>query len=177
MLVLTSAAVAEPPRMPRPPQAQTPTQPPTPTAPVADKLIDRFAISLPVEVTLVGLTIGIRPDVLFRFGCPGSRSRIRFAVGLLTGRDQLFLPISLGYRAVFRNAELVQPSVGIGLEQQRRFVSDFATVVQSGFYVEANVGFALSPKFKIGFGTSLDLMLVGGPGAGLGLNMFTSVRL
>ncbi len=80
----------------------------------------RFTIGLPAEVTLVGLTLGIRPEVLYRFGCAGARSRLRVAIGLLDGPDQFFVPVSVGYRAIFRQRSTVNPMVGAGGEMQNR---------------------------------------------------------
>jgi len=107
----------------------------------------RFTLGLPVEVTLVGLTYGVRPEVLYRFGGVGTVSRLRLAVGVLDGPDQLFVPLSLGYRAVFRQAHRVRPEVGAGLELQHRLVSDFDAVRQYGVYVEGGLG---SPSIAAG---------------------------
>lgn len=128
----------------------------------------RFELSMPVEVTLVGLTFGVRPELLFRPGAPGSVSRLRLAVGVLGGPDQLFVPLSLGYRAQFRQEHVVQPIVGLGLELQHRLVSDFAPVRQFGGYLEGGVGFALSAHASLSLLLGIDLMLVGGPGVGFG---------
>jgi hypothetical protein len=128
----------------------------------------RFELAVPAEVTLVGLTFGVRPELLFRPGEPGTVSRLRLAFGVLAGKDQLFLPLSLGYRAQFRQAHVVQPMLGAGLELQHRLVSDFEPVRQFGVYLEAGVGFAVSPRVSVGLMFGMDLMLFGGPGFGFG---------
>ncbi|MDP1829305.1 MAG: hypothetical protein Q8L48_38930 [Archangium sp.] len=128
----------------------------------------RFEVNVPVEVTLVGLTFGVRPELLFRPGEPGSVSRLRLAFGVLGGPDHLFLPLSLGYRAQFRQAHVVQPAVGLGLELQHRLVNDLAPVRQFGAYLEGGVGFAVSPRVSVSVMLGLDLMLFGGPGFGFG---------
>lgn len=136
----------------------------------------RLTISLPAEVTLVGLTAGVRPELLYRFCDPSARSRVRFAIGLLDGPEQFFMPISLGYRAIFRQSGTVQPQLGAGLELQHRFVSDFHAVRQFGFYVEGGVGFAFDARLAVGAMVALDVMMYGGPGAGLGPRVFVSWR-
>lgn len=137
----------------------------------------RFTIALPAEVTVVGLTYGVRPEVLYRPGGPASASRLRLAVGVLDGPDQLFVPLSLGYRAVFRGRQRVQPAVGAGVELQHRLVSDYPAVRQYGAYVEGGVGFAATPRLALGLMVAIDVMLYGGPGAGLGPRVFASWRL
>jgi hypothetical protein len=134
----------------------------------------RFTLVLPAEVTIVGLTYGIRPELLYRPGAPDAASRLRIAVGLLDGPDQLFVPLSVGYRAVYRGRQRVQPAVGVGLELQHRLVSDYPAVRQYGLYVEGGVGFAATPQLAFG---AIDLMLYGGPGVGLGSRVFASWQL
>ncbi len=137
----------------------------------------RFTVAVPVEVTLVGLTAGVRPEVLYRFGADGARSRVRLAVGLLDGPDQFFLPISLGYRAIFRQRARVQPAVGVGLELQHRLVSDFHAVRQYGGYVEGGLEVAIDGRWSIGLMMAIDVMIYGGPGIGLGPRLFVAARL
>lgn len=137
----------------------------------------RLAFALPGEVTLVGLTAGVRPEVLYRIGAPEARSRVRVAVGFLDGPEQFFLPVSLGYRAIFRTPHTVQPQVGAGLELQHRFVSDFPAVRQFGFYAEGGVGFAVNANLALGAMLALDVMMYGGAGAGLGPRVYASWQL
>lgn len=148
------------------------------TATAADAtLASRFELGLPAEVTLVGLTAGARPELLFRPGEPGSRSRIRLAVGLFGGPEQLFLPVSLGYRACFRQGLTVQPLVGVGVELQHRFVADFPPVRSFGAYLEAGVAFAVAPRWTVGALLTTDVMFVGTPGFGFGPRAFVTVQL
>lgn len=128
----------------------------------------RFELGVPLEVTLVGLTFGVRPELLFRPGDETSVSRVRLAVGVLGGRDQLFVPVSLGYRAQFRQGAVVQPLVGAGVELQHRWVNDLPLVQQFGFYAEGGVSFAASRRLDVALVLGVDLMLWGGPGIGLG---------
>jgi hypothetical protein len=128
----------------------------------------RVELAVPAEVTLVGLTYGVRPEVLIRPGARGTVSRVRVALGVLVGKEQLFLPLSLGYRAVFRQGQVVQPEVGLGLELQHRLVEDLAPVRQLGVYLEGGVGFLVGDWLRLSLAVSMDLMLVGGPGVGLG---------
>jgi hypothetical protein len=137
----------------------------------------RFTVVLPAEVTVVGLTYGVRPEVLYRYGDRDAVSRLRLAVGLLDGPDQLFIPLSVGYRAVFRQARRVQPEVGGGVELQHRLVPDFHAVRQYGVYVEGGVGVAVNDRLSLGLMVAIDVMLFGGPGVGLGPRVFASYQL
>jgi hypothetical protein len=157
--------------------AQAPEAEPGATAPGNDDLAARFEVGVPAEVTLVGLTAGLRPEVLFRFGAPGTASRLRFAVGVLAGPEQLFVPLSLGYRAVYRQGELVQPVFGVGLELQHRFAFDLPVVRAFGLYLEGGVGFEVAPGWSVGALLAVDVMVVGMPGFGFGPRAFFTARL
>ncbi|MFZ5442500.1 MAG: hypothetical protein ACOZQL_20995 [Myxococcota bacterium] len=146
------------------------------TASRAQAQESRFEVALPVEVTLIGLTAGVRPEVLFRPGEPGTVSRLRLAIGVLGGPDQLFVPVSLGYRAVFRQEHVVQPTLGLGLEVQHRAVFDFPLVQQFGLYVEAGCGFAVTKQLSLGAMLAVDVMFLGGPGLGIGPRLWAGWR-
>lgn len=137
----------------------------------------RFTIAVPAEVTVVGLTYGLRPEVLYRFGDGRAVGRLRLAVGVLDGPDQLFVPVSAGYRASFRQVARVRPAVGVGVELQHRLVSDFHAVRQYGLYVEGGLDVAIAPRWSIGAMVAIDVMLYGGPGVGLGPRLGVAWRL
>jgi hypothetical protein len=98
-------------------------------------------------------------------------------VGLFAGPEQLFLPISLGYRAVFRQGAVVHPLVGAGLELQHRFVSDLPPVRAFGGYLEGGVGFEVAPGWSVGALLAVDVMVLGEPGVGVGPRVFFTARL
>ncbi len=128
------------------------------------------------EVTLVGLTYGVRPELLFRLGPPGTASRLRLSFGLLGGPDQLFIPVDVGYRAMFRQHATVQPLLGVGLELQNRISARTDIVRQYGLYLEGGVGFAFAERFSVGALLGLDVMFFGGPGVGFGPRVFLTWR-
>ena len=131
----------------------------------AGPALTRFELVVPAEVTLVGLTFGVRPELLFRLGEEGTRSRLRLAAGLFIGPEHTFVPVSFGYRALFRQGATVQPIVGLGVEFQQRFVSDLPTVRQGAVYVEGGVSFELTARWSVGAMISIDVSLLGGAGA------------
>ena len=142
----------------------------------SDDVASRFELNVPAEVTLVGLTYGTRPELLVRFGGPSSVSRLRVAAGIFGGAEQIFVPFSLGYRAVFRPEKRVQPLLGVGLEVQLRGVSDYRLVRQFGAYLETGLGIMLDRHWSIGAMFTFDLMIFGGPGFGFGPRVHAGYR-
>ena len=128
----------------------------------------RFELFVAPEVTLVGLSAGVRPELLVRLGGEGPH-RLRLAPGLLLGPEFTYVPVALGYRASFRDGHVVRPLVGAGLEYQYRFVSDGEPARQLAFYLEAGATFAVSSRLSVGLAGSADVTFRGGPGAGLGV--------
>lgn len=129
------------------------------------------------EVTIVGLTYGARPELLFRLGPEGTASRLRLSFGVLGGPDQLFIPVSLGWRAVYRQHAVVRPLFGTGLELQNRLAAGHDIVRQYGLYLEGGVAFALDRgRFTVGALLGLDIMFFGGPGVGIGPRVFVTWR-
>lgn len=135
-----------------------------------------LALGLHGEVTIVGLTYGVRPELLFRLGPPDTASRLHLSFGILGGPDQLFIPVSVGYRAMYRQHATVQPLFGVGLEVQNRLVSDAPPVRGYGVYLEGGVGFAFLRQFSAGALLGIDVMLLGAPGVGLGPRVFLTWR-
>lgn len=137
----------------------------------------RLELGLPAELTLVGLTGGVRPELLLRVGAAGTASRLRVAVGLFAGPEQLFVPVSLGYRAVYRQGRTVQPVFGVGFELQHRLVADFHPVRSFGLTLEGGVGFAVAPRWSLGVLVTTDFMFLGLPGFGFGPRLSVTWRL
>jgi hypothetical protein len=138
----------------------------------------RFTVALPAEVDVIGFVYGVRPELLYRPWGESSRSRLRLAIGALTGPEYFFQPISFGYRAVFRGDRTVQPLVGLGLELQRIIVHDAPVMRRWPVgYVELGSGFALTERFQVGALASAELKLLGEPGPGLSLRAFAAMRL
>lgn len=138
----------------------------------------RFTVGLPAEVDLIGLAYGVRPELLYRPWGETSRSRLRLALGALTGPEYFFQPISFGYRAVFRGDRTVQPLLGLGLELQQFIVHD-APILRRWpvAYVEFGSGFAITERIQVGALASAELKLGGEPGPGLSLRAFAAMRL
>lgn len=133
----------------------------------------RFTVGLGLETAIVGLSFGVRPELQYRLGPPGTISHFRTSVGLLFGPEFTFVPVSIGYRAVFRQGKTVQPLLGTGLQSNFFLVSGGPVFAQLGvFYLEGGSGFALNDRLSIGAAASLEWAFIGEPGPGLALRVF-----
>lgn len=119
------------------------------------------------EVALVGLAGGARLELLYRPFGPGSVTRLRLAPGFLAGPEFYYVPIALGYRAVFRPTQVVRPLLGSGFEYQLRVVTDGPAAHQLAWYGEVGVLFAVRPDISVGAIGGVDFTFVGGLGPGL----------
>jgi hypothetical protein len=143
-------------------RAAPPGSPPAPRSPLRF-----FEFGLWPEVTLVGLAGGARAELLYRPFGPGSATRLRLAPGFLEGPEFHYVPIALGYRAVFRSTRIVRPLIGTGLEYQLRWVDDGPAAHQLAWYGETGLLVALRPDLSLGAVGALDFTFVGGPGPGI----------
>lgn len=126
-----------------------------------------FTALLGLEASVVGLSFGPRAEFLWRFGGPGSVSRLRTTVGVMPGPEFVFVPIGIGYRAAFREHALVRPFGGLGYEAHF-FVTDGPAYAQwAAIYFEGGCAFGLTDRVSVGAATSLDWTFAGERGPGL----------
>lgn len=133
----------------------------------AEGWLDHFEFGLAPEVTLVGLAGGARAQVHWRPGGPRTVSRVVLAPGLLIGPEFDYIPVALGYRAIFRAGSIVRPMVGAGLEYQHRWVDDAPAARQLAFYLEFGALFSVAPQWNAGLAVGTDVTFAGGMGFGL----------
>ncbi|MGC4116568.1 MAG: hypothetical protein QM765_18720 [Myxococcales bacterium] len=124
----------------------------------------RLTLIASPEVNLVGLAYGVRFEIDYRPFEPGTVSRFRFALAFDYGPEFFYLPVALGYRAVFRQDGIVRPLVGVGLELQSFFITDAPTIRNLSGYLEGGVLFALDSHWEIGFVASLEYAPLFSPG-------------
>lgn len=139
---------------------------------------DHFTLGAPVEWDLVGLAYGVRPEVLWRFGGEGARSRLRVAAGVLAGREYVYVPLAIGYRAIFRQDRDLRPLVGAGLEAQWFIISDASPVHRLGVpYLEGGAELAITDRLTLGGLAAFDVSLFSEPGFSLVMRFFATWRL
>lgn len=126
-----------------------------------------FTALLGLEASVVGLSFGPRAEFLWRFGAPGSVSRLRTTLGVLPGPELVFVPLGIGYRAVFREHAIVRPFGGLGYEAHF-FLTDGPAYAQwAAIYFEGGCAFGLTDRISVGATTSLDWTFIGERGPGL----------
>lgn len=130
---------------------------------------DRLTIAAGPEATLVGLAFGARGELLVRPGPTDSAHHLRIAPGLLVGPEFNYVPVALGYRAIFRKDHVVRPLVGGGFESQVRWVDDAPAAWQLAMYGEGGLVFRLTDSLSLGAAAGLDWTFLGGAGPGLSL--------
>ncbi len=131
-----------------------------------------FAALLGVEASVVGLSFGPRAEFLWRFGAPGSVSRLRTTLGILPGPEFVFVPMGIGYRAVFREHAIVRPFGGLGYEAHF-FLTDGPAYAQwASIYFEGGCSLGLSDRLSVGAAASLDWTFAGERGPGLQGRLF-----
>jgi hypothetical protein len=129
-----------------------------------------------LELSIVGLSFGQRSEFLWRMGGPGSVSHMRVHLGMLAGPEFVFVPMGLGYRAIFREDMTVQPFIGLGYEAHF-FLTDGPVFSQlATVYGELGCGFAIDDDFSVGAGLSVDWTVAGERGPGLQTRLFTGYR-
>ncbi len=101
---------------------------------------DHFSVGAGLEVDLVGLAYGVRPEVLFRPVADGG-AHIRLAVGALAGPELWFMPVALGYRHLWSKGRKIRPHLGGGVELQTFWFGGGSPVSRAAFYAETGFEF------------------------------------
>lgn len=171
--LLAQTPVVDPASSPAPAADQPPAAAPAPSpsqavepAPAAESLIAarRFTLAASAEVNLVGLCFGPRLELNWRPFEPGSASRVRLAIAFDYGPEFFYIPVALGYRAVYRQAHVVRPLVGVGVEAQQFVISDAPTISRLSGYLEGGVLFGFDEHWDAGAVLSLEYAPAFSPG-------------
>lgn len=110
---------------------------------------DHFSLGIPAEVDLVGLALGLRPELLWR---PfGGATHLRVATGLMIGPELVFVPLSLTVRGRWFPAAEVHPVAGLGVELQTFSTSDHPTVARVAWLGELGLDVDLDERWSVGF--------------------------
>ena len=133
---------------------------------------DRFSVTLPAEVNLVGLTFGAHPEVMWRPFSPDGSFQVRGAVGLGVGPEMTVFPVSLGLRQVFFPTRAVRPGLGMGVQLPNFLPRGHSFVFRVDTYMEASVDVRVNDTTRI---TAAMSPQFGGIYGGFGLGMSARV--
>ena len=135
---------------------------------------ERFTVSLPIEVHVIGAAAGVRPDVLWRPFAADGAFHVRAAAGFLPGPEFLFLPIELGARWAWHPAWFARPFVGVSVEGQGFFISDGPPTTRLAFATELGWGIDIN-ELTWSLAVAPSLAPFGVPGPGLAVRTVFSI--
>lgn len=111
---------------------------------------DRFSLGVPVEVDLVGLAAGVRPELLWRPVRADGAMHVRAATGIIAGPELVFVPFSLTLRGQWFPRRDVHPLAGIGAELQTFFTVGHPVVARSAIVTELGVDVEITEQWSTG---------------------------
>lgn len=150
---------------------------PAPTQAPTQAFDSRYTAVLGLDAAIVGLSFGPRAELLYRLGPKGTWSHLRTTAGVLFGPEFVFVPVGVGYRAMFRQDKTVQPFVGVAYESHFFLAGADHVFVQWGvFCMEAGAGFAVSDRVALGAAAQLEFSFIGEPGPGLEPRLFGAFK-
>lgn len=127
----------------------------------------RVSIAAYLQVDLLGLAVGVRPEVLYRPFRATRGANLRFGFGLLPGPEYFFLPIALGWRQHFVPHHRVTLELGAGYEQQFFFVRDAPAVTRGLMYAEFGLAVRVASRGWLGVQVSPGWAPFRHPGPGI----------
>ncbi len=131
----------------------------------------RFSAGAHVESQLVGLSFGLRPELLYRPFRATRGFNLRVGVGLLGGPEFFYLPVDVGWRQHFVPHRILTLELGAGYEQQSFFVPQLGAITRAAFYAEGGVAFRVISRGWLGVQATGSYAPFARPGPGLGLRL------
>lgn len=127
----------------------------------------RVSIAAHLQVDLLGLAVGVRPEVLYRPFRATRGANLRFGFGLLPGPEYFFLPIAVGWRQHFVPHHRVTLELGAGYEQQFFFVRDAPAVTRGFLYTELGLAVRVASRGWLGVQVAPGWAPFSHPGPGI----------
>lgn len=112
--------------------------------------LDHFSLGVPVEVDLVGLAAGVRPELGWRPFGPDTATTVRVATGAMAGPELLFVPLSLGVRGRWFPRGRVHPILGGVAELQGLWSPGHPFVVRPSYGMELGLDVTVSDPWSVG---------------------------
>lgn len=111
---------------------------------------ERFSVGIPAEVDLVGLAVGVRPELLWRPARPDGATHLRVATGLMVGPELYFVPLSMTVRGRWFPKRDVHPILGTGVELQTFYSSGHPAVARLSWVGELGVDVDVAERWSTG---------------------------
>jgi len=147
----------------------------TPGAHAADP--SRFSVGIPAEVELVGLGVGVHPELLYRPFQPDGGFHLRLAPGLALGPELAFVPVAASVRQVILPRKQVRPFVGMGVSLQTFLPYGAPAKVRLDNILEVGGDLRVSDGLRFGLALSPEFGMVGGFGLGMSARAGVQVDL
>lgn len=132
-----------------------------------DPEASRWSIGVPVEVDVVGLAVGLHPELLFRPAAPDGALNLRFATGVMAGPELALVPLSVGIRGVIVPRRRVRPFGGLGLQMQLFIPYGAPVHPRLDLYMELGVDVRVADTWRVGLQVSPEFGIA--PSFGLGM--------
>ena len=132
----------------------------------------QLAYVLPVEVTVIGLTSGIRPEIVYTPFENLKWFETKASVGLMPGAEFLSTPVSLGVRGRYFDFVL-HPTAGLALTEDLLWITDAAPVVRTTMEMDLGLSYDVNDRWAIDAQAYTGWGIVGeaGPVAGMRLGL------
>lgn len=127
----------------------------------------RISVGLPAEVDLVGLAVGVHPELLFRPFRPDGALHLRAATGLMVGPELMLFPVSLGVREELFARKAFNLGLGAGLQLQTFLPYDLPAHPRLDMYLELSATVRVADSWHVGVQLSPEIGMVGGFGLGM----------
>lgn len=103
---------------------------------------------LPLEVTVIGLTYGLRPELVYTPFEKAKWLEAKASFGLLPGPEYFSTPLSLGIRGRYFDFAL-HPTAGIALTEDVLWISDADPVLRTTMDLEIGLSYDIDERWSI----------------------------
>ena len=138
---------------------------------------ENLSLGVPLEADVVGLAFGVHPELLWRPFDPAGRFHVRAATGAMVGPELALIPVSLGFRQVFRPEKVLRPGFGAGLQFQSFLPYGHSMVPRLDQYYEFYFDVATSDSLRMTATLSPEFGWVGGFGLGMAARLGVQMDL
>lgn len=103
---------------------------------------------LPVEVTVVGLTYGIRPELVYTPFEKAKWLEAKASFGIMPGAEFFSTPLSLGIRGRYFDF-MLHPTAGIALTEDFLWISDADPVIRTSMEMDIGLSYDINDQWSI----------------------------